>query len=156
MNDISKDAYQLLNTLTAIHEKFNHIEKNPRVYSDGIKVYPSQIAAIVMIGHNAGMNVTELAQRLEITKASASELITKLEENGLVSKTHDAGNNKEILLDITDKCQEILQDVDRRHAQMFKDFNSIMGDFPKTNYEMMIRVLKRFEFYLDTCSREYT
>jgi DNA-binding MarR family transcriptional regulator len=154
MMDYSKDAYQLLNTLASINARLNQIEKNPRVYADNIKVYPSQIGAIVIIGHNPRINITELAQHLEITKASASELVTKLVENGLVRKTRDADNNKEVLLYITDKCREILEDVDRRHEQMFLDFKSILDELHETNYELVIRVLKRVEFYLDKFLKE--
>jgi DNA-binding MarR family transcriptional regulator len=154
MKDCSKDAFQLFNTLIAINEKYNQIEKCPRVCSEGLKVYPSQIRTIVVIGHNPGINITELAQCLEITKPSASELITKLVENGLVRKTRDAGNSKEVILNITEKCRIILEDVDRRHEQMFQDFKSILGELGETNYELVIRVLKRVEYYLDEFLKE--
>ena len=154
MKDFSMDAFQLLSTLISINEKYNQIEKNPRVYGKGIKVYPSQIRTIVMIGHHPGINITELALHLEITKASASELITKLVENGLVRKTKDAGNSKEVLLHLTDKCREILEDVDHRHQNMFQDFKSILDELHETDYELVIRVLKRVEFYLDEFIKE--
>jgi DNA-binding MarR family transcriptional regulator len=154
MNDYSVDAFQLLSALISINEKYNQIEKNPRVYGEGIKVYPSQIRTIVMIGHHSGINITELARHLEITKASASELITKLVENGLVRKTRDDGNSKEVLLHITDKCREILDDVDRRHEKMFQDFKSILDELHATDYKLVVRVLKRVEFYLDEFIKE--
>jgi MarR family transcriptional regulator, organic hydroperoxide resistance regulator len=156
MKDFSMDAFQLLSALISINEKYNQIEKNPRVFGDGIKVYPSQIRTIVMIGHHAGINLTELSQHLEITKASASELITKLVENGLVHKTRDAGNSKEVILHITDKCREILEDVDRRHEKMFQDIKSILDELHENDYELVIRVLKKVEFYLDEFIKEST
>jgi DNA-binding MarR family transcriptional regulator len=154
MVNFSKDAFQLLNTLVSINEKYNKIQENPCVFADGIKVYPSQIRAIVIIGHYPRINITELAQHLEVTKASASELISKLVENGLVRKTRDAGNSKEVLLCITEKCREVLDVVDRRHEQMFQDFNSILDELHETNYELVIRVLKRVEYHLDKFSKE--
>jgi DNA-binding MarR family transcriptional regulator len=154
MKDFSMDAFHLINILTSINAKFNQIEKNPCVFSGGVKVYPSQIHTIIMIGQHPGINITELSQRSGITKASASELISKLAENGLISKTRDAGNSKEVLLNITEPCQEILDFVNRRHEQMFQDFKSILGELPEANYELVIKVLKRVEFYLDTFLKE--
>jgi DNA-binding MarR family transcriptional regulator len=154
MKDCSKHAFQLFNTLIAINDKYNQIEKCPHVCAEGLKVYPSQIRSIVMIGHNPGINITELAQRLEITKPSASELITRLVENGLVLKTRDDENSKEVILNITEKCRIILDDVDRRHEQMFQDFKSILGELGETNYELVIRFLKRVEYYLDEFLKE--
>ena len=156
MKDFSTDAFQLMNVLTIINEKYNLIEKNPHIFGDGIKVYPSQIRAIVMIGRHPGINLTDLARLLEITKASTSELITKLAENGLIRKNKDPGNSKEVLLHITEKCHKVLEDVDRRHEQMFKDFQSILDELHEPDYELVIRVLKRVEFYLDTFAKENT
>jgi len=154
MKDFSDDAFQLMNTLAAINEKYNLMENNPRVYGKGLTVYPSHIRAIVTIGHKPGINVTELARTLEVTKASVSELITRLERSGLVRKTRDAGNNKEILLHITSACRVVLDDVDRRHEKMFQDFKSILGELGETSYDAVIRVLRRVEYYLDEFLRE--
>jgi DNA-binding MarR family transcriptional regulator len=154
MDDFAAEAFQILNTISIIVEKFNRLEKNPRTYGKDIKVYPSQIRTIVIIGHNPGINITGLAKRLEVTKASASELIAKLVENGLVKKTKDANNNKEVLLHITKQCQLILDDVDKRHEQMFRDFKAILGELQETNYELVIKFLKKVEFYLDKYIRE--
>ncbi len=154
MNCLSTNAFQILNTLTSINEKYALMEKNPRIYGKDIKVYPSQIRAIVMVGHNPGINITELAQRLEITKASASELITKLVGNGLVRKTKEAGNNKEVLLFTTDKCQVVLNDLDKQHEQAFHDFKLILSELHETNFEVVVKVLKRIDLYLGKFIKE--
>ena len=154
MKDFSKDAFQILNTLTIINGKYNQIEKTPREYSQGIRVFPSQIRTIVMIGHHPGINLTELAQYLEITKASASEAITKLVENGLVSKTRDSGNSKEVLLHITEKCRVVQEDIDNQHEKMFKEFKSILSELHETDFDLVIRVLKKIESYLDQFIKE--
>jgi len=153
MNDIP-DAFQLLNTLTAISEKYSLIEKNPRVYDDGVKIYPSQIRSIVTIGHNPGINITELAKGLEITKSSASEFVTKLVKSGLVRKARDIDNSKDVLLFITDKGRMIMEDIDRRHEQMFRDLKMILGDGKENNFTLIIQVLKRVDYYLDKFLKE--
>jgi DNA-binding MarR family transcriptional regulator len=154
MKDFSEEAFQILNALTAINEKYNQIDKHPLSFGAGVKVYPSQIRTIVMIGNHQGINITELAKRLEIAKASASELVSKLVETGLIRKTRDAGNNKDVLLNTTPECKEILELIDRRHAQMFLDFKSILGEQPQANYEVVVRVLRKVEFYLDKFIKE--
>jgi len=154
MKDFSKDAFQILNTLTIINWKYNQIEKTPRTYADGIKVFPSQIRTIVMIGHFPGINLTELSQQLDITKASASESISKLVENGLVRKSRDAGNSKEVILHITEKCRVVLEDIDNQHEKMFKEFKSILTELHETDFDLVIRVLKKIESYLDQFIKE--
>ena len=154
MNDFSSHAFQVVNTLIAIIEKYNLLEKNPRAYGKGLTIYPSQIRAVVAIGNKPGINVTELAKLLDITKASVSELVGKLERNGLVRKTRDPGNNKEILLQITGACGAILSDVNKRHERIQQDIKSVLGELKETTCEAVIRVLSRFEYHLDEFLRE--
>jgi DNA-binding MarR family transcriptional regulator len=148
------DAFQLLSTLSAISEKYSQIEKNPHIGSDGVTIYPSQIRSIVTIGHNPGINVTELAKSLEITKSSASEFVSKLVKDGLVRKARDVDNSKEVLLFITDKGRRIMEDMDRRHALMFQDLKKMLGTEKDNNLAMVIRVLKRVDYYLDNFLKE--
>jgi DNA-binding MarR family transcriptional regulator len=145
MKDFSEEAFQLMNTLSGITEKYSLIEKSPRTFAKGITVFPSQIRAIIAIGHEPGMNVTTLARRLEVTKASASEMVGKLVRNGLVRKTRDVDNNKEVLLHVTTACRVVLQDVDRRHERIFQDIKSILGDLRNDNNDLLLRVLKRID-----------
>jgi DNA-binding MarR family transcriptional regulator len=154
MSDFSIDAFDLLNVLVSITEKFILIEKTPFSCGGDVKVYPSQIRAIVMIGHHPGTNLTGLAQGLEVTKASASELVAKLVENGLVVKSRDPGNDKEVRLHISPECQTILKYIDHRHEQIYQEIKAILGEMPETNYELVIRLLKRVDYYLDQFARE--
>jgi DNA-binding MarR family transcriptional regulator len=149
MKDFSAEAFQILNTITTINAKYNQIEKTPREYADGIKVFPSQIRTLVMIGHHPGINLTELAEYLEITKASASEAIGKLVESGLVRKTKDVHNSKELLLYTTEKCRVVLQDIDTQHEKMFQEFKVILSELHEPDFQLVVRVLKKIESYLD-------
>jgi DNA-binding MarR family transcriptional regulator len=95
-----------------------------------------------------------LAQRLAVTKASASELITKLVANGLIRKAKDPDNTKEVLLYITGRCQGVLDDVDRRHERMFQELKLSLGELPETNFGQVVRVLQNIEYYLDRFIKE--
>jgi DNA-binding MarR family transcriptional regulator len=154
MQDRTPYVHELFNALIGIIEKYNAIEKSPRVYGKEMTVFPSQIRVIVTIGHETGINVTELAKRLEITKPSASEAVGKLVKQGLVRKTRDAGNDKEVVLSITERCRGVLAEVDRRHERMFKDFTAILGEFGSADCGVMIRVLRRIEHYLNEFGKE--
>jgi DNA-binding MarR family transcriptional regulator len=154
MDDFSSDVFQIINTLTSISEKYQLIEKNPHVCDDGTRIYPSQIRSILMIGHNPGINVTELGKRLEISKSSASEFITKLGKCGLVRKARDVNNSKEVLLFLTEKGRLVMADIDRRHAQMFQDLKSIFGEAPESNYKLVAQVLNRIDYFLEKFQQE--
>jgi DNA-binding MarR family transcriptional regulator len=153
MNDMP-DVFQLLSTLSAISEKYGMIEKNPHIAGDGTKIYPSQIRSIVTIGHNPGINVTELAKILEITKSSASEFVSKLVKDGLVRKARDVENSKDVLLFVTAKGRTIMEEMDRRHVLMFQDLKQILGDEKQNNLALVLKVLKRVDYYLDNFVKE--
>ena len=148
MSNASLSAFQILDTLMSINAKLNLIDKHPRVYRD-IKIFPSQIRAIVIIRHSPGINITNLAGSLNISKASASEMVTRLVETGLVTKTKDADNTKEVALNITEKCQPLCRDINAEHSRMFKDLKSSLREFYETDSDIVVRVLQKIDFYLE-------
>jgi phenylacetate-coenzyme A ligase PaaK-like adenylate-forming protein/DNA-binding MarR family transcriptional regulator len=144
----SPQAFQVLNTLIRIIEKYNLLEKNPRVFGGGITVYPSQMRVIDLAGRCPGINITELARRLEITRASASELAARLVNGGLIRKGRDEGNNKEVALYITDDCRPIFEEINHRHAKMFAELNSLLAARNETDFDSVITVLQKIDSFL--------
>lgn len=154
MKGPADDAFELFTTLASINSKYNLIEKNPRVYGEGLRVCPSMVRAVVLIERSPGMNITRLARGLGVTKASASELTGKLVESGLVRRAKDPGKAKEVLLYATDKCREIAEDVDRRHRRMHQDLESVLGEIKGDGGKLVLKVLKKVESHLDRYLRE--
>jgi DNA-binding MarR family transcriptional regulator len=111
----------------AMH-RYSKIEEIPLDFGSGDILYRSEIHAIEAIGHNHGSNLTELAARLEITKGTLSQLISKLAKKGLVLKKRGDRNDKEVTLELTEKGKIAFDGHQGFHREMYLDFMKMCHD----------------------------
>lgn len=93
----------------------------PLELPDGTLVYRSEIHALVEIGKIPGLNVTELADKLMITKGAITQVTKKLEKKSLIVRTKDFNNDKEIGHYLTDKGKELHRQHDEHIEQIVND-----------------------------------
>ncbi len=98
-------------TFNRIINKFSSIEKKPRDFGIGDLLYPSEIHNIEIIGRNPGINVTNLAKKLGVTKGAVSQIVNKLERKKLVAKFRDSNNEKEVMLKLQKRGKLLLTDT---------------------------------------------
>lgn len=78
------------------------MQQAPREYGTGIPLYGSEIHTIQAIGKSIGMNVTQLAEKMGVTKGAVSQMVSKLVEKGMVRKARAQDNAKEVVLHLTE------------------------------------------------------
>lgn len=69
----------------------------------GINLYPSEIHLIEVIGNYPEINITELADKMGVTKGAVSQIIKKIVKKDLVVKYKNSSNQKEVHLMLTPK-----------------------------------------------------
>jgi len=79
------------------------IESKPRDFGTGDLLYSSTIHTLVQIGKNPGINLTNLAERLDISKSAVSKFIRQLLELKLITKSKDINNRKEVIFYLSEK-----------------------------------------------------
>lgn len=79
------------------------IENKPRDFGTGDSMYSSTIHTLVQIGKNPGINLTNLAERLDISKSAVSKFIQQLLELKLITKSKDINNRKEVIFYLSEK-----------------------------------------------------
>ena len=108
---------------------FKEMENTQFKISDNITVYPGEIHMISAIATSNGINVTEVAARLDTSKSAASQMIKKLVRKGLIEKAHTEQNNKEIRLLLTREGKTALDIVEKRHLELKEKFFSFAPTF---------------------------
>lgn len=88
---------------TRIFMKFDILGKAPLEISPGEKLSASFVHMIEAIGKGYGNTNTTLSRYFLITKGAVSQIIAKLYAMGYVAKTKRKGNDKEIILELTQK-----------------------------------------------------
>ena len=82
--------------------RFREIDKKPRDFGTGDKLFPSEIHTIAAIGEHPSINVTDLSIEMGVTKSAISQIVKKLEAKRYVRRYREEDNNKEVLLDLLD------------------------------------------------------
>ena len=84
------------------------MEKEPLDVGNGDKLTASHVHTLEAIGKEYGKTVTALSGYFMITKGAVSQVISKLHQEGYVAKLRKKGNNKEIILELTESGIKLL------------------------------------------------
>jgi DNA-binding MarR family transcriptional regulator len=125
------------------------VEEIPRKFGTDDLFYKSEIHMIEAIGKYKNENITEIAGRLGVTKGAVSQLVNKLVKNGFVIKINKPDNEKEIILELTDKGKKAYDG----HLIFHKNhFNKFLESFKDVSDEQMLFVenlFKKIEMLFD-------
>jgi DNA-binding MarR family transcriptional regulator len=77
----------------------------------GLKPKPRHVAALMQVADCDRMSVTELADRLRITLATASQVVTDLADLGLVQRVEDPEDRRRTLVVIADVHRSVVDAV---------------------------------------------
>ena len=98
--DLMRQGWELF---TRIFLKYDVLQKSPVDLGTGDRFNGAQIHMIEAIGKGYGQTVTALSGYFMVTKGAVSQIVSRLHALGYVAKTKRAGNDKEIILELTDK-----------------------------------------------------
>lgn len=106
---------------------FNELESIPRDFGTGDLLYSSEIHTLVAIGNHPDVNLTELANILDITKGGASKFVKKLLGKALINKKSLATNKKEVLFELTEKGRVAFHGHKKFSQDVFGDIYSTLS-----------------------------
>lgn len=89
--------------LLNIINRFNEIDKKARNFGTDMVLHLSEIHLIEFIGDNAGLSISEIARKKNITKGAVSQTLIRLEGKGLVVKALNPENKSQAVISLTKK-----------------------------------------------------
>lgn len=113
----SQDIMELF--IQAVH-KYNALEKIPVTTSSKHHLYHSERHLLDKIGDHPGVNVTEFARAVGITKGAVSQVVKKLESKGFVKRYKSSTNDKEVFLELTRAGRDIYIKHKRTNEETLK------------------------------------
>ncbi len=91
-----------------------------------------------------GMSQRELAESLDIRSASVSELLTKMEDEELITRRHDPADKRVILIELTDKGHAEANRVAERRKEANKNLFALLSDEEKEQLKVILDKLTHF------------
>lgn len=124
------------------------LEKKPRDYGTGEKLYSSEIHLIEAIGVSGELSVTDAADYFGITKGAVSQTLKKIENKGLVKKEKDPANSSRYVLGLTTKGKAAFYSHMHWHEKIDGGFREAFFGFEVEQLEFIHDFLKLFETFL--------
>jgi DNA-binding MarR family transcriptional regulator len=141
MNEQQK--YQkMIELIFRVINKFQAIEQIPQHFGTEEMLYPREIHTIQAIGNYPNINVTDLADKLGITKGTISPIVTKLAKRKLVVKFKDSENHKEVLLSLTPKGEVAYHSHEMFEQQIRSRFFDMFEKATPENLEFLKEFLQ--------------
>lgn len=134
------------NRFNRVVSKFKIAGRVPKDHGTGELLYSSEIHTIAAISEDQRINISELAKKLGVTKGTISQLVSKLEGKGYLKKVKGVNNQKEVLLELTQKGERAKLGHDHFHDELNKKF---LKDITGEQFASFNEVLINIEAFVD-------
>ena len=98
---ISRELTGLIRDLQQLIPRFGQSGTAAKDYGCGRKLFPAEIQGVEIIARWPGLSAKELSLKLGVTKGAVSQLLSRLEKKGLVTKERDLGGTRRFSLRLT-------------------------------------------------------
>jgi DNA-binding MarR family transcriptional regulator len=114
---MNQDLLAMIELFNRILHTYTVIDKKPKDFGNGDRLYVSEVHMIYLVGKNPEINVTHLSELLGVTKGAISQTVSRLVKKEYLSK-YKVRNHKEVNLRLTEKGHQIflryMQFIDRQ------------------------------------------
>ena len=148
MTGARRKLEELLTLLDRVVAKLSAMQQTPREYGTRIPLYGSEIHTIQAIGKSVGINVTQLAEKMGVTKGAVSQMVSRLVEKGMVQKTHPQDNAKEVALGLTELGWIGFRNHERFDLDVLDTVREYCGSGLDTDLDTYLSVMRDFDAIL--------
>jgi len=101
------------------HQLLSRMESAPRDYGGGRPLFASEIHTLCMIAEHPGINLTQLADCLNVSKSAVSKVVSKLMSSEYSEKRLADSNRKEVYFFVTARGKRAVQSHRQFHERVF-------------------------------------
>ncbi|MBY0599130.1 MarR family transcriptional regulator [Bacillus bingmayongensis] len=121
--------------------QLQRLEKHPHTFGEAGPLTPSEIHTIDAIGEERGVLMSELANRLHVTKGAVTQIIVKLENKKLVERTQNPNDSRSVIVALTEKGKNAFRAHEELHLKFYEDLNSQLDEKEIEIFEKCIEKL---------------
>jgi DNA-binding MarR family transcriptional regulator len=96
----------MIDLFLKILQAYTEIDKKPKDYGTGDKLYVREIHTIALIGHHPEINPTQLAERSGVTRGAISQIMKRLISKRYIAR-YKVRNHKEVNLRLSDRGYQV-------------------------------------------------
>jgi DNA-binding MarR family transcriptional regulator len=153
--DRTKASKEIMELFTRLVIRYNALEKFPVKLSSKHDLYHSERHMLDKIGDHPGINLTEFAKVLGVTKGAVSQVVKKLEAKGVVKRYKKGDNEKEIFLELTKSGQSVYLEHKRTNEETVTGpMLAELEKYPDEKVQFLINMFKWIDGFLEQSERK--
>jgi DNA-binding MarR family transcriptional regulator len=147
--DRKASCREIMDLFVRAANKYKALEKIPVQYGTKQNLYHSERHVLDNIGDNPGMNVTEFAGSMGVTKGAISQVLKKLEAKGVARRYKKSTNEKEVFVELTKNGKEIYKEHKKINEQTIIPLYQELQKYPDEKVAFLIDMFKWIDGFLD-------
>ncbi|MBL9047040.1 MAG: MarR family transcriptional regulator [Tabrizicola sp.] len=135
-NELMDDSAQLQESLRRLQWHLWHLWRLEDQKSGSMELTSVEHDYLYIVArHPEGMRLTDLAERMKVSKASASAMATKLSVRGYLERSPSPEDRRASLLRATPKTLALETEEDAIHAQAAASLAAALSDDERAQFE---------------------
>lgn len=103
-----------------------------------------QIHTLLFLKENSGVNMSEIASFLQIELPSATSLVSKLVDRGLVQRLPDKEDRRVVKIELTETGTRLLSQTAELRSNKIKQLLTYLSDKQKHDLVTIMRTIKEY------------
>jgi DNA-binding MarR family transcriptional regulator len=139
----NKDKHRKLGSqnLSQLIMLLGQLEKHPNTFGEAGPLTPSEIHTIDAIGEERGVLMSELANRLRVTKGAVTQIIMRLEDKNLVKRAPNPSDSRSVIVTLTSKGKSAFRAHEKMHLDFYLGLSSQLDEQEMEIFEKSIEKL---------------
>jgi DNA-binding MarR family transcriptional regulator len=114
------------------------IRKRGREILVGFGITPPQLNALVILNEHGEITMGDLCDRMYLACSTATDLIDRMERNGLIARERDRADRRVIRLKVLDPGRKVIDEV---MAARKRYLGGILAQVPEEERDLLIKYL---------------
>lgn len=129
-------------TTTMIHEQYLSTQ---REYAPGTSLYMREIHFIVAVDPEKPVSISYLAEQLDVTLGATSQMASRLEKKGYITRFTDPENRRRTLVQLTEDGQRLYRQHQEYDSKRLLLLSEMFASFTDSELQRMIEAEQIFQ-----------
>lgn len=130
----------LMESIFELSRAYYDYQSKPRKYGTDDELFMVEVHLLNLIGEDSKINVTRISRKTNRTKGAVSQIIDKLVNKGLVHKSKNPFNNREVKLELSEKGKKIFHYHQYLDREKNEGILSELSEFTSNDFKKYIAI----------------
>lgn len=143
------DNQEIMTTFIKLVNTIQNQNKNKVCSFGNVKIFPSEAHLILFIHEEQEKNVTNIAEKLGITKGAVSMTLSRLKRKGLITTQKDKFNKNELTISFNQNGIKVLEHLLGIKAILENHIEQIVSQYNEREKKLLLEFLSKMKNFIE-------